>query len=532
VGVAGRILKDDIEALRQQADIVAVVGDHTTLRRAGRSFKGLCPFHTEKTPSFTVTPEGNFFHCFGCGASGDLYDFLMRVEGLEFPEAVESLARRTGYTLRYEQLSARERRVIGERSRLVEVTAAAREHLHQTLLGDEGEVARAYLRDRGFGREDAERFTLGFATLARSALTDTLTAAGFDAADLVAVGLSVRNENGRLRDRFRGRLIFPIDDASGDVIGFGGRILPDLDYGDFEPPKYLNSPETPLYKKTRVLYGLRQARPEIVRADQVLVCEGYTDVMALHQAGIEHAVATCGTAVGDEHLRLIARYARRVVLAFDGDEAGVKAAERAWEAARRLATDDGGSVLELRVLVLADGRDPADLVREAGADGLRDALQTAQPIVPFVVGHRLADADLVTESVAGPRRCVRRSRSSVASPTRTCAANGRGPRSPTGSAWPTTSWPAPPSGWASSSTPTTGWPCAPDPGRRRATAHPGRTPCVPASSGRCCGSPCSGPSCSRTSGTSSPRPTSSIPAPARCCARFTPPVAQGCRSTP
>jgi DNA primase len=233
VGVAGRILKEDIEALRQQADIVAVVGDHTTLRRAGRSFKGLCPFHTEKTPSFTVTPEGNFFHCFGCGASGDLYDFLMRVEGLEFPEAVESLARRTGYTLRYEQLSARERHMIGERSRLVEVTAAAREHLHQTLLGDEGEVARAYLRDRGFGREDAERFTLGFATLARSALTDTLTAAGFDAADLVAVGLSVRNENGRLRDRFRGRLIFPIDDASGDVIGFGGRILPDLDYGSF-----------------------------------------------------------------------------------------------------------------------------------------------------------------------------------------------------------------------------------------------------------------------------------------------------------
>jgi DNA primase len=398
VDVAGRILKEDVEALRQQADIVAVVGDHTTLKRAGKSFKGLCPFHTEKTPSFSVTPDGNFFHCFGCGASGDIYDFLIRIEGLEFPEAVESLARRVGYTLRYEQLSTRERHAIGERSRLVAVTAAARDHLHRTLLDADGEVARAYLRERGFGREDAERFTLGFATQASSGLTDALTKAGFEPADLVAVGLSVRTDTGRLRDRFRGRLIFPIEDASGDVIGFGGRVLPDLDYGGFDPPKYLNSPETVLYKKTRVLYGLPQARPEIVRADEVLICEGYTDVLALHQAGIGNALATCGTAVGDEHLRLIARYARRVVLAFDGDEAGVRAAERAWEAARKLADADGGSALELRVLVLDEGMDPADLVREVGAEGLREAVDAARPIVPFVVGHHLAGADLATEA--------------------------------------------------------------------------------------------------------------------------------------
>jgi DNA primase len=201
-----------------------------------------------------------------------------------------------------------------------------------------------------------------------------------------------------LRDRFRGRLIFPIHDPGGDVIGFGGRILPGLDYGDFEPPKYLNSAETPLYKKNRVLYGVPQARPDIVRAETVLICEGYTDVMALHQAGFGNAVATCGTAVGVEHLRSVARYAERVVFAFDGDAAGVKAAERAWDAAVELAENAGGGrTLELRVLSLPDGQDPADAARELGADGMRELVDRALPVVPFVLRHRLADADLSTE---------------------------------------------------------------------------------------------------------------------------------------
>lgn len=396
--MAGRILKDDIETLRRQADIVAVVGDYTTLKRAGRSFKGLCPFHTERTPSFTVTPDGNFFHCFGCDASGDLYDFLMRIEGLEFPEAVEALARRTGFTLRYEQLSAREKRAIGERSRLVDVTRAAQAFFREQLYTDDGKVARDYLKQRGFGRDDADTFELGYAPHRWEDLSRALVAAGHDAADLVTVGVSVRTDRGGLRDRFRGRLMFPIHDPGGDVIGFGGRILDGLDYGDRDPPKYLNSNETPLYKKTRVLYGVPQARSEIVRAEQVLVCEGYTDVMALHQAGVANAVATCGTAVGIEHLRMIARYAQRVVLAFDGDAAGVKAAERAWEAARELASGGGGVSLDLRVLVLPDGRDPADLVREVGAEGLQQALAAATPVVPFVVRHHLAAADLDSEA--------------------------------------------------------------------------------------------------------------------------------------
>ncbi len=396
--MAGRIVKDDIDALRQQADIVVVVGDYTTLKRAGRSHKGLCPFHTERTPSFTVTSDGNFYNCFGCGVSGDIYDFLMRIEGLEFPEAVEALARRTGFQLRYEQLTAREQRAVGRRSRLVAVTAAARDFFTEQLYASRGQVARDYLKHRGFGRADAETFELGFAPNAWEELSRTLTGRGFDAEDLVATGVSVRNDRGGLRDRFRGRLVFPIHDPGGDVIGFGGRILPELDYGDFDPPKYLNSAETPLYKKARVLYGVRQARAEIVRAEQVLVCEGYTDVMALHQAGFANAVATCGTAVGVEHLRTIARYAPRVVLAFDGDAAGVKAAERAWEAARELRTAGDGVALDLRVLVLPADQDPADLVAELGASGLRAAVDDATPVVPFVIRHHLADADLESES--------------------------------------------------------------------------------------------------------------------------------------
>ncbi|MFP4312284.1 MAG: DNA primase [Nitriliruptoraceae bacterium] len=395
--MAGRIVKDDIDALRAQADIVAVVGEYTTLKRAGRSFKGLCPFHTERTPSFTVTPDGNFYNCFGCGASGDIYDFLMRIEGLQFPEAVEALARRSGFSLRYEQMSARERRAVGERTRLVAATAAARDFLVERLYAEEGKVARDYLRSRGFTRADAQAFEVGYAPNRFDAMTRALADAGIPEEDLITAGLSARTERGGLRDRFRGRLMFPIHDPSGDVIGFGGRVLPTLDYGGFDPPKYLNSTETPLYRKTRVLYGIRQARSDIVRAEQVLVCEGYTDVMALHQAGVANAVATCGTAVGVEHLRTLARYAQRIVLAFDADAAGVKAAERAWEAARELEVDGDGARLDLRVLVLPEGRDPADLVAEVGAEGVASALAAATPVVPFVLRHHLAGADLSSE---------------------------------------------------------------------------------------------------------------------------------------
>jgi DNA primase len=394
--VAGRILKEDIEALRHQADIVAVVGDYTSLRRAGKSFKGLCPFHTERSPSFTCSPDGNFFHCFGCGASGDIYDFLQRVEGLDFPEAVETLARRSGFPLRYEQLSTRERRAIGERSRLVAVSELARDHFVKRLLGEEGAGARDYLKSRGFGLAEAQAFGLGYATESWDDLSRALVADGVEPEDLITIGVSVRNDRGGLRDRFRARVIFPIKDPGGAVIGFGGRILPGIDHGDFDPPKYLNSPETPLYRKSRVLYGVSEARSDIVAKDQVLVCEGYTDVIGLHQAGFANAVATCGTAVGTEHLRALSRYTSRIVLAFDADAAGVKAAERAWEAAREVSAE-GSAAIDLTVLPLPQGRDPADLARSVGAEGVEQAVAEARPVVPFLIAARLDEGDLTSE---------------------------------------------------------------------------------------------------------------------------------------
>jgi DNA primase len=405
--MAGRIVKDDIDTLRERADIVAVVGDHTRLKKAGQRWKGLCPFHSEKSPSFTVDAATNLYYCFGCSEGGDIYDFLMKVEGLDFVEAVEQLARRTGFSLRYEEMSAREKRALGERSRMVAVTTAALEWFRAQLYAEQGRVARDYLKERGFGREDAERFALGFAPEAWDALSRHLTVEkGFSREDVLGTVLARTNDRGGLRDTFRGRLVFPVRDLSGDPIGFGGRVLPGIDYGNFDPPKYLNSPEYRLYHKHKVLYGLHEARPEVVRTEEVLICEGYTDVMALHQAGYANAVATCGTAVGPDHFRMLARYARRVVLAFDSDAAGVKAAQRAWEAAREVEAELNGQQalkpgethhFSLRVLVLPDGRDPADHVREAGVDGLRTAIADAPDVVPFLVRNTIAQADTSTE---------------------------------------------------------------------------------------------------------------------------------------
>lgn len=395
--MAGRIRRDDIQALKERADIAAVIGDHTELKRAGTRLKGLCPFHSEKTPSFTVDPGQGYYHCFGCGEGGDIYSFLMQVQGLDFTEAVEQLARRTGFELHYEDLSPGQRRALGERSRLVELTTRALEFFRDRLAADEGEIARTYLKERGFGRADADAFQLGYAPNEWEALSRALVTEGWQRRDLVKVGLSVENQRGGLRDRFRGRLIFPVLDTSGDAIGFGGRILPGLDYGDFEPPKYYNSPETPLYHKARVLYGLPQSRTGMAASGEVLVCEGYTDVMALHQAGITNAVATCGTAVGADHFRLLGRYVNRVVLAFDADQAGVKAAERAVVEASTVDGEAGGQRFSLRVLEVEEGSDPADMVRSEGAEAVQEAVTHAEPVVGFLIDAAIARADLTSD---------------------------------------------------------------------------------------------------------------------------------------
>lgn len=403
--MAGRIVEEDIEALKRRADIVDIVSDHTQLKRSGSRWKGLCPFHEERTPSFHVDPANNVYHCFGCNAGGDIYTFLEEIEGLNFVEAVEHLARRTGYQLRYEELTPGQKRALGERSRLVAANEAAADYFHRQLVGPDGEPARTYLKERGFGKDEAERFRLGFAPNDWDPLSRHLAQERFTEDEIIKAGLAKRGRRGGLLDTFRGRLVFPILDLSGDPIGFGGRVVPGLDYGDHTPPKYLNTPETPIFKKHRILYGMSWARPQVVRDGQALVCEGYTDVMALHQAGLENAVATCGTAMGEDHIGLLQRYADKVVLAFDSDEAGAKAAERAWELSR--ARD-----LEVRVLVMPPGEDPADVVAEGGAEAMRAMLGDAEPVIRFMLrrvahGHeetpegRAAAVDAVAPLLAG-----------------------------------------------------------------------------------------------------------------------------------
>lgn len=403
--MAGRIVEEDIEALKRRADIVDIVSDHTQLKRSGSRWKGLCPFHDERTPSFHVDPGNGYYHCFGCNAGGDVYTFLEEIEGLNFVEAVEHLARRTGYQLRYEELTPGQKRALGERSRLVAANQAAADYFHRQLVGPDGEAARTYLKERGFGKEEAERFRLGFAPNDWDPLSRHLAQERFTEDEVIKAGLAKRGRRGGLLDTFRGRLVFPILDLSGDPIGFGGRVVPGLDYGDHDPPKYLNTPETPIFKKHRVLYGMSWARPQIVRDGQALVCEGYTDVMALHQAGLENAVATCGTAMGEDHIGLLQRYAEKVVLAFDSDEAGAKAAERAWELSR-------DRDLEVRVLVMPAGEDPADVVAEGGATAMQAMLGDAEPVIRFMLrraahGHeetpegRAAAVDAVAPLLAG-----------------------------------------------------------------------------------------------------------------------------------
>lgn len=385
--MAGRIVREDIDRLKRHADLADIASDYTNLKRAGKRYKGLCPFHQERTPSFTVDPAEGVYYCFGCQAGGDVYTFLKDLEGLTFVEAVEQLARRVGYRLRYEELSAAEKRALGTRSRLVAANAAACDFYHHRLLSDEGgEQARGYLASRGFGGEEARQFRLGYAPDSWDAASRYLADRRFTEPELIDAGLAVRTRRGGLRDRFRGRLMFPVLDLSGDVIGFGGRLLPGLDYGGRDLPKYLNTAETDVYKKHRVLYGMSWARAAVVRSAQALVAEGYTDVLALHQAGLANAVATCGTAVTGEHLRLLARYADQVVLAFDSDQAGGRAAERVWG----LAGDEPAGDLDLRVLILPAGRDPADVIAGGGAQAMHRLVADAEPVAQFML-RRVTD---------------------------------------------------------------------------------------------------------------------------------------------
>ena len=399
----GRINDDDIQALRERADLAAVIGGHTALARNGARLKGLCPFHAEKTPSFSVDPARGFYHCFGCGEGGDVFRFLQKIEALSFPEAVERLARIVGYELRYEELTPGQRKALGRRTRISEAVGEATAYYQRALAGPDGADARAYLTSRGVGEAEAAAFRLGWAPDAWDGCTRHLLAAGFDTAELADAGLASQGRQGPI-DRFRGRVMFPIADATGrEVVGFGGRLLPgrELRTGprDGGAPKYMNSPETELYKKSRTLYGLDLARAEVARRSTVLVVEGYMDVIGLALAGVRHAVATCGTALTAEHFALLERHASRVVLALDADDAGYAAAEKA----RVLAEEVG--VREVAVLPLPPSTDPADLAAQ-GPAAVERALDGVVTAVEFQIGHLLRAADMTTHEgqVAAYRR--------------------------------------------------------------------------------------------------------------------------------
>lgn len=375
------IVDEDIAKVRDATDLVALAGEHLALKRVGNRMVGLCPFHSEKSPSFSINPELGVFHCFGCQKSGDAITFVREVEHLDFVDAVERLAARAGITLRYDNNAVAKDR--SKKARLSEAVDAAIDYYHQLLLdGPEAKQARGYLRSRGFDGDAVRRFKLGYSPEGWDTLSLRLQQAGFKRDDIKEAGLAFVNKANKLQDFFRGRVMFPIYDSRGEAAGFGARALGD------EKPKYKNSPETPIYQKSRLLYGLNWAKAEIVARNEVIICEGYTDVMAFALAGAPNAVATCGTALADEHFQILKNLTRRVVLAYDSDAAGQGAAEKwyGWEQRYEI---------QLAVAALPAGRDPADVWRD-DPQALLAALKDAAPFLQFRLDRLLAAADLST----------------------------------------------------------------------------------------------------------------------------------------
>ena len=407
--MAGLIRREDIEAVRERARLEDVVGEHVTLKSAGvGSLKGLCPFHDERTPSFHVRPQLGYWHCFGCGEGGDVITFIEKINHLGFAEAVEYLADRTGVQLRYEEGGAVRRGVEpGTRQRLMDANRLAEAWFREQLATPEAQPGRDFLTARGFDRHAAAHFGVGYAPAGWDHLARYLRSAGYTEAELVDSGLCSRGgqDGRRVYDRFRGRLIWPIRDVTGATVGFGARKLSEEDQG----PKYLNTPETPVFHKSQVLYGLDLAKREVARSHRIVVVEGYTDVMAAHLSGVTTAVATCGTAFGADHVRVVRRLlgdvddpaagvvtgqgreARggEVIFTFDGDAAGQKAALRAYAEDQRFAT-------QTFVAVDPGGLDPCDLRMKEGDTGIPRLLSRRVPLFEFVIRTSLSHLDLDT----------------------------------------------------------------------------------------------------------------------------------------
>jgi DNA primase len=380
--------RGDIDRVREATDLVELISEVTKVKRSGRSFMAVCPFHEEKTPSMSVDRVRGLYNCFGCGKHGDIFTFVQETQGLDFPEALEALARRAGITLEREPADARMR---GRRGAAIEAIRKAIDVYHDRLKkAPEAGPARAYLRHRGYDVAVIDEWRMGFAGVEWDTLTKDLRAGGIDEKVLIDAGLSRRGPKG-VYDVFRGRLMFPIHDLRGEPVGFGGRKIDQIDRKQTNNPdaKYVNSADSVVYHKAQLLFGLDRARREISEESPAVVVEGYTDVIAMHLAGVKTAVATCGTALGEGHFDLLRRFGDRVVLAFDSDEAGSKAALRGDELESPFRLD-----LDLRVAEMPDGLDPADLVQEGRAAELAAAVKGAKPLLERRIEHEVARHDL------------------------------------------------------------------------------------------------------------------------------------------
>jgi DNA primase len=385
----GRIPEEKIQEVRDRVDIVEVISSYLPLKRSGVNNQGLCPFHQEKTPSFNVNSSRQIFHCFGCGVGGNVFSFLMRMEGISFPDAVRRLGEKVGVEVEEEAVSEDEIRRREERERLARINEEAGKFYHQLLLDDPaGAVGRRYLRQRGYEGETVRAFQMGFAPEGWETLANYLTEKKFSAENIRNTGLVRPGKQGRGDyDLFRNRLLFPIHDLQGNMVAFGGRVLDD------SLPKYINSPETAVYHKGKVLYGLYQARDAMRHSGTALVVEGYFDVLALHRAGFANAVATCGTALTPDHARLLKRYADKILLVFDEDAAGKQATFRAMDALLPVG-------LAVSVVSMPVGEDPDSLIKERGEEGFKVCLDEARPVLEVFIEDQLRVNDSSAEGRA------------------------------------------------------------------------------------------------------------------------------------
>ena len=397
--MANFIPEDKILDIRNASDIVDVISEVVHLKKTGRNFVGLCPFHSEKTPSFTVSPEKQIFYCFGCGAGGNIFSFLMKNDGLAFPEAARSLARRYSIDIPRKHLTPEQKKRMGERESLLKINRQAMDYFRQMLhRSPTGQPAMAYLKKRGLSAEIIDRFNLGYAPKGWNNIINFFSKSGVPLAKVERSGLILpKKDSHGYYDRFRERIAFPIIDVNQAVIGFGGRVMDD------SLPKYLNSPETPVYSKSRSLYGLHLAKDKSHTTDTIYIVEGYLDLLTLHQHGIENAVATLGTALTADHVRMLSRYVPRLILVYDSDEAGIRSARRCIDIFWKEHVDfRRGDVFreekaDTQILVLPDGHDPDSFLREKGAESFQKAATQAPGIVSFLIEQSIAKHGLSTE---------------------------------------------------------------------------------------------------------------------------------------